>query len=56
MIFHSPAAYVMWLIAFLLFFSLEKIAHEMTVISFVGFLSNLCGAVLFKFAASRKDK
>ena len=56
MIFHSPSAYVMWLVAFLLFFSLEKIAHEMTVISLVGFISNLGGAVLFRIAASGKDK
>lgn len=56
MILHSPAAYIMWLIAFLLFFSLEKIAHEMTVISLVGFLSNLMGALLFKIAASGKEK
>ncbi len=55
MIFHSPAVYVMWLLAFLLFFSLEKIAHEMTVISLVGFLSNLGGALFFKIAASGKD-
>lgn len=56
MIFHSPASYVMWLLAFLLFFSLEKIAHEMTVISLVGFVSNLVGALLFKIAASGKEK
>jgi hypothetical protein len=56
MIFHSPASYAMWLVSFLLFFSLEKIAHEMTVISLVGFLSNLCGALLFRLAASGKEK
>lgn len=56
MIFHSPASYVMWLVAFLLFFSLSKIAHEMTVISLVGFLSNLVGALLFRLAASGKGR
>lgn len=56
MLFRSPAAYVMWLVFFLLFFSLEKIAHEMTVISLVGFLCNLGGALLFKIAASGKEK
>ena len=56
MIFHSPAAYLMWLVAFFLFFTLEKIAHEMTVISLVGFLSNFIGALLFRIAASGKEK
>lgn len=55
-LFHSPAAYLMWLVAFVLFFSLEKIAHEMTVISLVGFISNICGAALFRISASGKEK
>ena len=54
--FHSPATYLMWLIFFLLFFSLEKIAHEMTVISLVGFLSNLIGAAVFAKADSGKEE
>lgn len=49
----SFSAYIMWLIAFLLFFSLSKIADEMTVISFVGFVSNLLGAILFRLARGR---
>ena len=44
----SPSVYTLWFISFLLFFSLSKIAEEMTVISFVGFLSNLIGALFFK--------
>lgn len=46
----TPAAYTMWLIAFLIFLLLSKIADEMTVISFVGFISNLVGAFFFKAA------
>ena len=46
----SPASYVIWLILFIVFFLLSKIAHEMTVISFVGFISNLIGAALFGLA------
>ena len=46
----SPAAHTMWFVCFVLFFSLSKIADEMTVISFVGFVSNLIGAAIFKFA------
>ncbi len=46
----SPASYTIWLILFLLFFSLSKIADEMTVISFVGLVGNALGAVLFNLA------
>ena len=46
----SPASHTMWLIIFIIFFLLSKIADEMTVISFVGFISNLIGAILFKLA------
>ena len=46
----SPAAYILWLVLFLIFFMLSKIADEMTVISFVGFIGNLLGAVAFKLA------
>lgn len=51
----SPASYVVWFGAFLLFFLLSKIAAEMTVISFVGFISNLVGAFFFKTADKYKD-
>ncbi len=50
----SPSAYAMWFIVFLLFFMLSKIADEMTVISFVGFIGNLIGSFFFK-AANRKE-
>ena len=46
----SPAAYTMWFIAFISFFFLSRIADEMTVISFVGFISNLIGAIFLKAA------
>lgn len=46
----SPSAYVLWLVLFLIFFMLSRIADEMTVISFVGFIGNLLGAVAFKLA------
>ncbi len=46
----SPSAYMMWLIIFIVFFMLSKIAEEMTVISFVGFIGNLLGAICFRFA------
>ncbi len=53
-ILHSPSAYTMWFIAFIAFFILSSIAEEMTVISFVGFIGNLIGAVFFKI--SEKDE
>lgn len=50
----SPSVWVMWLIAFIAFFSLSKIADEMVIISFVGFVSNVVGAVLFRLAGSKE--
>ena len=46
----SPSAYMMWLIIFIAFFMLSRIAEEMTVISFVGFVGNALGAVCFKLS------
>ena len=50
----SPAAYLMWFVAFLIFFMLSEIADDMRVICFVGFISNLLGAVFFKLAERYK--
>ena len=44
----SASSYLMWLVMFLLFAALSKIGEQMTVISFVGFISNLAGAICFK--------
>ncbi len=52
----SPASYTVWLILFLLFFSLSEIADEMTVISFVGFVGNALGAVCFNIGKRIGDK
>ena len=46
----TPSSYVMWLTAFIIFALLSSIADEMTVICFVGFVGNLIGAVLLKYA------
>jgi hypothetical protein len=46
----NPSSYLMWLVLFLLFFGMSRIADQMTVISFVGFVSNLMGAVCFYIA------
>lgn len=55
-IFRSPAAHTVWFVLFILFFTVSKIAHEMTVICFVGFISNLLGALLFKASGVRIGK
>lgn len=48
--FTSYSSYMIWLILFLLFLGLSKIADQMTVISLVGFIGNLLGAVCFYIA------
>lgn len=50
----SPSAYVIWLLTFILFFSLSKIADEVTVIAFWGFIGNGVGALLFNFSKPKK--
>ena len=46
----SPSAPMMWFFAFVVFLLLSKIADEVTVISFVGFVTNLIGSVFFRLA------
>lgn len=46
----SPSAPLMWLFSFLTFLLLSRIADEMTVISFVGFVTNIIGSLCFKQA------
>ena len=55
-LFKSPASYTVWLFIFVAFLILSSIAEEMTVISFVGFLGNLVGAVMFKLEGVFKSK
>ena len=50
----SPSLYLIWLLIFILFVSLREIADEMVVISFVGFVSNAIGAILFKLGERKK--
>ena len=51
----SPSAPLMWFFSFAIFFLLSRIADEMTVISFVGFITNIIGSLLFK-AAKKLEK
>jgi hypothetical protein len=52
----SDATYILWLILFLAFYSLSKIADEMTVISLVGFVSNSIGAIILKLSGGRNER
>lgn len=47
---HSPSAPLLWFLVFIVFFTLSKIAADVTVIAFVGFVSNLVGAFFFAIA------
>ena len=51
----SASVPFMWFIIFVCFFLLSRIADEITVISFVGFVSNLLGSVFFKIARVSRD-
>lgn len=44
----SPSVFNIWLILFMVFMIIKSIAYEMTVISFVGMISNLVGSIIFK--------
>lgn len=48
--FRTASAPVLWLTVFLTFSLLSRIAHEVTVISFIGFVGNLVGAIFFRLA------
>ena len=50
----SPSAPIIWFIVFIAFFSLSRIADDVTVIAFTGFISNLIGAIFFCLA--RKEE
>ena len=54
--FFSFATYFLWLFLFLVFMALSKIADQMTVISFVGFIGNMLGAVCFNIAKRIKNE
>lgn len=53
----SASAHTVWLVIFLLFLLVSRIADEMVVISFIGFIGNLVGAIMFKLAErAKKDE
>ena len=54
--FKSPSAHVMWLVLFVLFFALSKIADQMIVISFIGFVSNFSASFIFRAARGERDE
>ena len=54
-VFRSPSVPLMWFFAFMIFLLLSKIADEVTVIAFTGFIGNSIGAMLFKLAMRGDD-
>ena len=52
----SVSSYVIWLAIFIAFLLLSKIADEMTVISFFGFIGNLVGAICFAIDKARRRR
>lgn len=50
----SASSPVMWLLLFVFCFLFGAIVDEMTIISFVGVISNTVGAVIFKIAKKYK--
>lgn len=55
--FRSPSAPMIWFTVFIVFFTLSKIADDITVIALVGFISNLLGTFFFRLSKrSQKDK
>ena len=53
---HSPSMPIVWLVIFITFFALSKIAEDITVIAFTGFVSNLIGAVFFRLAKEKRGE
>ena len=51
----SPSATTVWFITFIMFCFLSRIADDMTIISFVGFISNLTASFFFSLARMRKE-
>ena len=51
----SPSAEKIWLITFIVFFALSKIAEQMTVISLVGLISNLISSIFFKLGGKTDE-
>lgn len=47
-VFSTVSGYTLWLAVFLVFFCVSRIADEMVVISFIGFIGNIIGAVLYR--------
>ena len=52
----SPSIHTLWLIFFILFLLLSRVAEEMTVISLVGFLSSSLGAILIRLSEDQSKE
>ena len=51
----SPSAEKIWLISFVIFFMLSRIADQMKIISLVGLISNIVASFFFKLGGKRDE-
>ena len=49
-LFESPSGWAIWLVIFILFFLVSRIADEMITVSFIGLVGNILGAVMFRIS------
>lgn len=54
--FKSPSAWVIWGLLFVLFLLLRNIIEQMFIVSFVGFVANVIGAVIYSIGKRIGDK
>ena len=52
----SPAVWMVWLIMFFMLYGLEKIISQMVIISGIGAVGNIIGAILWKIASRGKEQ
>ncbi len=52
----SPSGVTIWLVLFLTFFALSRVADEMRVIAFVGFIGNILGGIAFRIRKQLKEE
>ena len=52
----SPTSRTLWLVLFVTFFLLSKIADEMVIISLVGYIGNLIASLLWQISGRMKNE
>lgn len=47
----SPSVWILWCVLFVLFVALQNIIHEMVIVCFVGMVTNIIGAGVYKLGS-----